>query len=63
MRLLLVEDSKRLRHSLARALTRMGHAIDEAPDGEEGDLFIRENRYDAIVLDLMLPGRSGLEWL
>lgn len=63
MRLLLVEDSKRLRHSLARALTRMGHAVDEAPDGEEGDLFIRGNRYDAIVLDLMLPGRSGLEWL
>ncbi len=63
MRLLLVEDSKRLRHSLTRALARLGHAIDEAPDGNEGDLFVRENRYDAIVLDLMLPGRSGLEWL
>ncbi len=63
MRLLLVEDSKRLRDSLARALTRLGHAVDEAPDGEEGDFLVRENRYEAIVLDLMLPGRSGLEWL
>jgi DNA-binding response OmpR family regulator len=63
MRLLLVEDSKRLRNTLVRALARMGHAVDEAADGEEADLLVRENRYEAIVLDLMLPGRSGLEWL
>jgi len=41
----------------------MGHGVDEAPDGEEGDLLVRVNGYDAIVLDLMLPGRGGLEWL
>lgn len=63
MRLLLVEDSKRLRGSLVKALTRLGHAVDEAADGEEADIFVRDNRYEAIVLDLMLPGRSGLEWL
>lgn len=63
MRLLLVEDSKRLRSTLVRALSRLGHAVDEAADGEEADLLVRDNRYDAVVLDLMLPGRGGLEWL
>jgi DNA-binding response OmpR family regulator len=63
MRLLLVEDSRRLRASLAKALARLGHGVDEAPDGEEADLLVRDNAYDAIVLDLMLPGVGGLEWL
>jgi len=63
MRLLLVEDSLRLSSSLSRALVRLGHGVDTAPDGEEADLLVRDNPYDAIVLDLMLPGRGGLEWL
>lgn len=63
MRLLVVEDSARLRRSVARALTRLGHAVDEAADGLEADDFVRLNTYDAIVLDLMLPGRSGLDLL
>lgn len=63
MRLLLVEDSDRLRNSLARALARLGHAMDGAADGEEAESAIRINDYDAVVLDLMLPGRSGPELL
>lgn len=63
MRLLLVEDSDRLRKNLARALARLGHAVDEAADGEEGAAAVRVNEYDVIVLDLMLPGRNGLELL
>lgn len=63
MRLLVVEDSARLRRTVARALTRLGHAVDEAADGLEADDQVRVNSYDAIVLDLMLPGRSGLDLL
>lgn len=63
MRLLLVEDSSRLRSSLVRALTRLGHAVDEAADGHEGDSLAGANSYEAIILDLMLPGRSGLDLL
>lgn len=63
MRLLLIEDSARLRTTLARALTRLGHAVDMAQDGEEGHSLAGMHRYDVIVLDLMLPGRSGLEIL
>jgi two-component system copper resistance phosphate regulon response regulator CusR len=63
MRLLIVEDSARLRRTLARAMSLSGHAVDEAADGREADAFVRHNRYDAIVLDLMLPGRGGFEIL
>ena len=63
MRLLLVEDSHRLRTTLVRALPRLGHGVDSAGDAEEGDLYVRTNSYEAIVLDLMLPGRSGLDLL
>ena len=63
MRLLIVEDSARLRRTLVRALSLSGHAVDEAADGREADGFLRHHDYDAIVLDLMLPGRSGFEIL
>lgn len=63
MRLLLVEDSDRLRNTLVRALGRLGHAVDEAADGEEAAIAARVNEYDVVVLDLMLPGRGGLELL
>lgn len=63
MRLLLIEDSERLRETVARALTRLGHAVDTAPTGEEGEISARLNTYDVIVLDLMLPGQDGLTLL
>jgi DNA-binding response OmpR family regulator len=63
MRLLIVEDSARLRRTLARALSLSGHAVDDAGDGKEADGFMRHNRYDAVVLDLMLPGRDGFDIL
>lgn len=63
MRLLIIEDSTRLRTTLAQALTRLGHAVDCSPDGEEGEMLAQANEYDAIVLDLMLPGRDGLTLL
>jgi DNA-binding response OmpR family regulator len=63
VRLLLIEDSPRLRTTLAKALTRLGHAVDTAADGEEGDTLIRIYSYDVVILDLMLPKRSGLDLL
>jgi two-component system OmpR family response regulator len=59
MRLLVVEDEPDLRRSLARALSDAQFAVDESPDGEDGLFRSLEVDYDAIVLDLMLPLRSG----
>jgi DNA-binding response OmpR family regulator len=63
VRLLLVEDSHRLRTTLAKALTRLGHAVDEAQDAEEGETFAKIHSYDAVVLDVMLPREGGLQLL
>ena len=63
MHLLLIEDSERLRRSLAEGLRRAGYAVDLAADGEEGLWKAREFTYDVILLDLMLPGIGGLEVL
>lgn len=59
MRILLVEDEERLRVTLARALREDGYAVDVAPDGIEGFYKAQESAYDAILLDVLLPGRDG----
>ena len=63
MRLLLVEDSARLRESVAPGLRKAGYAVDVAPDGEEGLWRARETPYDLIILDIMLPKLDGLSVL
>ncbi|HKH48742.1 MAG TPA: response regulator transcription factor [Thermoanaerobaculia bacterium] len=63
MRLLLIEDSERLRRSLARGLRKEAYAVDVAADGREGLWYASENVYDVIILDLMLPGIDGLTLL
>jgi two-component system OmpR family response regulator len=63
MRLLLVEDYQMLRESLERGLAAQGFAVDATGDGSEGRWFATTNDYDIVVLDLMLPGASGLEIL
>jgi DNA-binding response OmpR family regulator len=63
MRILLVEDSKRLRETVAKVMRRSGYKVDESGDGKEGLWKARENAYDAIILDIMLPGRDGLDVL
>jgi DNA-binding response OmpR family regulator len=63
MRILVVEDEKKLAGFIRRALKEDGHAVDLCHDGREGrDMAARED-YDAVVLDLMLPGVGGLEVL
>src|SRR4051812_47131993 len=59
MRLLIVEDEKRLALSLAKGLTAEGFAVDVAHDGREGLHQATETSYDLIVLDIMLPLLNG----
>ncbi|CAL9561785.1 response regulator transcription factor [Streptomyces sp. enrichment culture] len=59
MRLLIVEDEKRLALSLAKGLTAEGYAVDVVHDGLEGLHRASESPYDLIVLDIMLPGMNG----
>lgn len=61
MRVLLVDDEERLLGVLRRGLQREGFAVDVATDGEIGLCLARENDYDAIVLDIMLPVRNGYQ--
>src|SRR5919206_688630 len=61
MRLLLVEDDAKLARVLARGLRHEGHAVDVAGDGDAALLQAAVYEYDAVVLDVMLPGRDGLE--
>ena len=61
MRLLVVEDERRLASGLKRGLEAEGFAADVALNGTDGLWMAREHPYDAIVLDIMLPGMNGFE--
>jgi DNA-binding response OmpR family regulator len=63
MRLLLVEDSKRLQRWVGAGLRKAGHAVDVTGDGEEGLALAQAHEYDVIVLDLMLPSLDGFALL
>lgn len=64
MRVAVIEDEQRLAENIAASLRETaGFAVDVARDGEEGLYLVTTNSYDAIVLDLMLPKRSGVDIL
>jgi two-component system OmpR family response regulator len=63
MRVLVVEDERDLLEVLAQSLRESGYAVDEASDGKTGLFKSSGTDYDAIVLDLMLPGLNGWEVL
>ena len=63
MRLLIVEDEKKLADSVALGLRAERFAVDVAYDGTAGRLMALEHPYDLLILDLMLPGASGTEVL
>ena len=60
MRLLLVEDERRLAQSLRRGFEEEGHVVDLANDGKEAVDLGTMNEYDVIVLDILLPRKNGL---
>ena len=61
MKLLVVEDEPKLNEGLVQGLKHRGYIVDFAFDGEEGERLARLNPYDLIVLDIMMPKRTGLE--
>ena len=63
MKVLVVEDSARLRDAMGGGLAKLGHAVDFAADGAEASVMGRHPGYDVIVLDRMLPDKEGLEVL
>lgn len=63
MRLLIVEDDTQLGDALATGLRQLGHATDWFRRGDEADAALGSAPYDAVVLDLGLPGADGMVWL
>ena len=63
MRILIVEDDPMIGASIRTGLRQDGYTADWARDGNSAELAVATNEYDAILLDLGLPGRSGLELL
>mgnify|MGYP001793493573 CR=1 FL=1 len=61
MRILLVDDEVELTDPLSRLLQRQGYAVDVASDGKTGCSLALSGDYDLLILDWMLPGKSGLE--
>jgi CheY-like chemotaxis protein len=58
-RLLVIEDDPDVQTLLATVATRRGVSVDRASDGEEATRLLERNRYDLVVLDLMLPKVNG----
>ncbi len=63
MRVALIEDEEALRDLYQREFLEVGYILDGFATGEEGLAGVAQNQYDAILLDLMLPGVNGLEIL
>jgi DNA-binding response OmpR family regulator len=63
VRLLLVEDSKRLAQTLGKGLRKAGYSVDVTGDGADGLWHAESYEYDVIILDLMLPSLDGLSLL
>lgn len=60
MRILLIEDEKKLSQTIKAGLVEAGFAVDQAFDGEEGLYLAETETYDCIILDIMLPKLDGL---
>ncbi|MBI3559396.1 response regulator transcription factor [Candidatus Gottesmanbacteria bacterium] len=60
MRILIIEDERRLANTIKKGLTESGFAVDQAFDGEEGEFLAETESYDLIILDVMLPKQDGL---
>ncbi|HKN87678.1 MAG TPA: response regulator transcription factor [Nitrospiraceae bacterium] len=63
MRILVVEDEVKVGSFIRRALEEESYAVDLCADGQSGLEFARDSSYDLIILDVMLPGMSGIQIL
>src|ERR1035437_1594307 len=63
MRILVVEDEKKTASFIRKALQAEGSAVDVCHNGDDGWAAARTTQFDAIVLDIMLPGRAGFRLL
>jgi DNA-binding response OmpR family regulator len=61
MRILVVDDDRRLCSVVGRGLTEEAYAVDVAYDGEEGEYLAEVNPYDLVILDIMMPKKDGIE--
>jgi DNA-binding response OmpR family regulator len=61
MRILIVEDDKKVASFLERGLREDGYVVDVAHDGTDGALKAHVHEYDLLILDVMLPGKTGVE--
>jgi DNA-binding response OmpR family regulator len=61
MRILVVEDDRKVASFLERGLREEGYSVDVAHDGDEGATMAHVHDYDLLVLDIMLPGKTGFE--
>ena len=61
MRILVVEDDKNVASFLEQGLREDGYAVDVTHDGAEGQAMAHTNDYDLLILDVMLPGKSGID--
>ena len=61
VRILVVEDEKRLADALAQIMREQKYTVDTVYDGDDGYQYARTGEYDAIILDVMLPKRTGFE--
>ncbi|MEW5842094.1 MAG: response regulator transcription factor [Bacteroidota bacterium] len=59
MRVLLIEDDKKIANALSKGLKEESYAVDIAADGITGEEFAKTNEYDIIILDIMLPNQDG----
>lgn len=63
MRIAIIEDNRALARGIGHRLRDQGHAVDILHDGDDGDAFLAADGADMVVLDINLPGRSGLDIL
>ncbi|TNF19294.1 MAG: response regulator transcription factor [Rhodobacteraceae bacterium] len=63
MRIAIIEDNQALANGIASRLRDRGHSVDVLHDGAEGDGFLAREGADLVVLDINLPGMSGIEIL
>ncbi len=61
MKILVVEDDRKVAGFIEQGLREEGYAVDVAPDGEEGTMLAHVYDYDVIILDVMMPKKTGLQ--